>query len=497
MKRISYSRGTIAAFLIAGWLWVIVGFGSDQPASNAKAKETDERAQWDKKYSDPRNFIELNWRSGMPYKEVRRLITKDKLPLLHEMLEDKKYAGDWHKVARLMGYVSDDANSVPVLLRYFQRDDSWNWKSTDNYAIGQRRLSGKTDALKWIGKLGGEDAEAFLRKAVTEDGAAEVAKAWLADGLIPDSSTFCTKANTIVRIRGRAAEGLVFTGRVENIAIVKNHFTKEITYCAENKKYTRLYNPLRAAMAYSDFIEDHDLESLFNLFGSRERRKALRPYIRRYRWQDYLKDNEEAKQVAGSHITGEQSKQAAGKADVPQDVEKRAKELFGKKIVAIGQRDVSPLVARVCQDYDFYNVTITRRRIAGFSPEKTYPMAFGEQAYRLSRPEEVVAFLTSLDKAVGSEWEVLERVFVFAELLDRRVWTHMPERRSLMKRFAEQKPEDWQIVISGTDAGWKAAVTLMANPRVENCMRYEFNISKSGEISISSEKSVYQYAALR
>ncbi|MHC4527560.1 MAG: hypothetical protein ACYS29_06770, partial [Planctomycetota bacterium] len=474
----------IAVFLIAGWLLVIVGFGSDQPTSQQNPEEADERAQWDEKYSEPREFIKLNWRSGMPYKETRRLITNDKLPLLHEMLEDKKYAGDWHKIARLIGYVSDDPNSVPVLLRYFQRDDSWNWKGTGNHAVGYRRLSGKIDALQWIGKLGGDESGTLLSRAVTEDGAAQVAKAWLADKLIPDSSTFGAMGNTVVFIRGRAAMGLVFTRKPENVAIVRDLATKEITYCAENQKYTRLYSPLVSAMVYDDFIEDHDLESLFNLFGSRERRKALRPYIRKYKWQDSVEEDEEAKQ-------------AAGKADVPEDVEKQAKELFHEKVVAIRQRDVSPLVSRLCKSYKFYNVTIHQEHYkAGFGPEKTYPMALGKKAFKLSKPEEIVAFLTGLDKPVGSEWEVLERVFVFAELLDRQVRTHMPNRRSRIKRFAEQKPEDWQIIISGTDAGWRAAATLMANPRVEICSRYEFKISEAGQMSIVSERLVYQYAAL-
>ncbi|MHC4333323.1 MAG: M56 family metallopeptidase [Planctomycetota bacterium] len=45
---------------------------------------------------------------GMLFEEARRLIAKDKLPVLHKMLEDEAYASCWHNVARLIGYVSND-----------------------------------------------------------------------------------------------------------------------------------------------------------------------------------------------------------------------------------------------------------------------------------------------------------------------------------------------------------------------------------------------------
>jgi len=256
-----------------------------------QAPEALDQALFDKKYGDPREFVKLRWYNGMNYKQARRLIKKDQLPLLHQMLQDPNYAPYWHAVARLIGFVSDDPNSIPVLLDYFQRDDSWNWEKRGTLA--HRRLGGKIDALKWIGKIGRHQVNALLRAAVTEDGAAELAKAWLGHGLVPKSSTFNTIANTIVRIRGRAAEGLVLTEDKENIDVVKRLFAKEIDYCRANKKISRLYNPLRSAIAYHDFIADNDREALFSLFGSQELRRQLRPYIKKYSWQQYVQQASE------------------------------------------------------------------------------------------------------------------------------------------------------------------------------------------------------------
>jgi hypothetical protein len=150
------------------------------------------------------------------------------------------------------------------------------------------RLEGKIDALQWIGKIGGADAESLLRKAVTKAGAAPVAKAWIGDALIPTSTTFDTEENTIVCLRGRAAMGLVFTRKSDNVDVVNKFLTEELAYCAANKTFTALYDPLVSAMAYNDFIVDNDLESLFKLFGSSERLDALRPYINSYAWRNYV-----------------------------------------------------------------------------------------------------------------------------------------------------------------------------------------------------------------
>jgi len=248
-----------------------------------QADEALGEALFDAKYSDPRNFVRLKWFSGMPYKTARRLIKEDKLPLLYEMLEDKSYAPYWHKVALLIGYVSEDPNSVPVLLHYFQRDDSWNWKSVDRM-VGIPRIGGKVSALKWIGKIGGDEADIILRDAVTEQGAARLANAWIEGDLLPNSSTFESKENVVELIRGRAAKGLVYSGRPENIDIVKLLYAQEDAYCRTNRKVTRLYNGLVDAMATQAFIAENSRESLLNISGASNHLDIIEPYIRKYAW---------------------------------------------------------------------------------------------------------------------------------------------------------------------------------------------------------------------
>jgi hypothetical protein len=181
------------------------------------------------------------------------------------------------------------------------------------------------------------------------------------------------------------------------------------------------------------------------------------------------------------------------------DANEVARRLFGKYVARTTPKDVSPLVSRLCEPYRFYNVTISLKHyIAGFGPDQTYPMAYGKQAFKLSNAEEVATFMTSLNRSVTNELEALEKTLVFAELIGRTIQTHMPKRKSVMKEYANQKAEDWRLVISGTDSGWAVSVTLLKDPEpgIENSWRYDLEISKDGQVSVASERLVYQYAAL-
>ena len=81
---------------------------------------------------------------AMPYSITSQNVSKDQVPRLHKMLRDKKYAPYWHNIARIIGYISDDPNSVYALLDYFQRDDSWNLDS-------EIKLTGKIQSISYKG----------------------------------------------------------------------------------------------------------------------------------------------------------------------------------------------------------------------------------------------------------------------------------------------------------------------------------------------------------
>jgi hypothetical protein len=247
-----------------------------------------ETALFEKRISDPRNFIKLKWAHGTEYKCAREVIGQDKLPILYDMLEDPNYARYWNNVAELIGYVSNDVNSVPVLLRYIQRDDTnaWDWKSNARYN-GYRMIMGKVRVLEWIGKIGGNRADPILRDALTEEGAQRLTKAWI-DSELPVLGKKGGRKEVIQLIRGRAAQGLIYSQKAENINLVKKCYGQVHADYQASETIDCLYNGIVSAIAEQAFIEDHDLESRFNLWGSGLEGNSLDSYVKKYHW--YLQE---------------------------------------------------------------------------------------------------------------------------------------------------------------------------------------------------------------
>jgi hypothetical protein len=243
-----------------------------------RADEILGEALFDQKYSNPRNFIQLKWHEGMSYKHAKRLITKDKLPILYKMLKDKNYASEWAKVATLIGYVSDDPCSVPVLLEYIKRDDKWNWNVADR-ATSIGRLLGKISALIWIGKIGGEQANIILKNSATEQGAAQLAKNWI-EGQLPTSVK--SKEEIIDYIRSNAVMGLIYSRKPENIEIARQLFTKEEARCRKNREETEFYRGSASAIAIQDFAEENGFDTYLNFLGTNQHINAMIPYLTKY-----------------------------------------------------------------------------------------------------------------------------------------------------------------------------------------------------------------------
>ena len=231
------------------------------------------------KYSDPREFVKLIWYEGMSYKSARRLIKSDSLPTLYELLKDPEYASYWAKVTKLIGWLSDKGNheSIAALYDYFRRGDDWTIV-TDPTA-GHSRVLGKIRSLGSIGRIGGTEADSILKKALTAEGAQELAGEWI-DGPLPLKSKF-DKTYVIEHIQGAAAVGIVYSQNEENIRLVEELYEKEVAEYKENKVITELGNHLVGALAYRDLIREKGMEAYLNLSGSGEFGDLV-PYLDRY-----------------------------------------------------------------------------------------------------------------------------------------------------------------------------------------------------------------------
>jgi hypothetical protein len=222
-------------------------------------------------------YVELY---AMPYSIARNNVSKDQVPALHKMLRDKKYASYWHNIARTIGYISDDPNSVYALLDYFQRDDSWN---LDSYV----KLLGKVESISYMGYIGGPSASMIMRSCATSDGAQEMARNWIDKDYANNFPAFQVKEKVIDRIRYSALIGLALTGTQENKTFITSIYEQERTYCEANKVKTYSFQMTADVMALQDYISQNSTEAYKNL-PEEEKGIAILSNLSKYNKLDWV-----------------------------------------------------------------------------------------------------------------------------------------------------------------------------------------------------------------
>ncbi|MEJ2648250.1 MAG: hypothetical protein P8016_07575 [Sedimentisphaerales bacterium] len=222
-------------------------------------------------------YVELY---AMPYSIARNNVSKDQVPVLHKMLRDKKYAPYWHNIARTIGYISDDPNSVYALLEYFQRDDSWN---LDTYV----KLLGKVESISYLGYIGGQAASKIMRSCATSDGAQEMAKNWIDKDFANNFPAFQVKEKVIDRIRYSALIGLALTGTQENDSFITNLYEQERAYCESNKVKTYSFQMMADVMSLQDYVSQNGTEAYKNL-PAEEKGVAILSNLSKYNKLDWV-----------------------------------------------------------------------------------------------------------------------------------------------------------------------------------------------------------------
>jgi len=229
---------------------------------------------------DPRQFVIMSWKTGAPYTEVKRIYKPDSLPAFYALLEDEYYAPFWPDIARIISFIGDDQKSVSVILRYIRRADDWS--SLDDWHLGNR-CGGKIASIKWIGLIGGEEADKTLRQALTRDGARELIKQWI-DGPLPRWTSASwenePKGQLIERIQGFAAMGIVYSQNQQSIRLVEELYEKAGTEVVLNNRRHTLCSMLGEAMANRCLIEAIGIEEYCKLLGGDGDKywRAITPY---------------------------------------------------------------------------------------------------------------------------------------------------------------------------------------------------------------------------
>ncbi len=224
---------------------------------------------------DVERFIEHR---NVVYTVARKALTIESLPQLYRMLKDPAYAPKWGTVAGAIGCLRQE-ESIPELLAYLKRRDQWDGLERNE---GYFRMNGKIAAMRWIGLIGGKEASAILRSALTESGAAELVRNWGDD---PQVSAFFTKEGLpelVGHLRGQAIVGLVLSNDAENRQLAVDSYQKKLAAMRQGEAPTEFFNHAVDAMAIIDYIQDHSIEEYRETIGSDL--IVLWPYIDRYNW---------------------------------------------------------------------------------------------------------------------------------------------------------------------------------------------------------------------
>ncbi len=244
------------------------GQPGDQPGSAGVSEEAAVESRPDPDPRDIERFVRLYQWSAPPYRMVRQHVPQEAMPRLHEMLKDPQWAPSWPAIAFTIAKGSDDPASVAVVLDYIRRKEEW--ASLEQTALN-RRISSKLAMIQWLGRMGGEQAVATLRTAITREGAGELVKSWATD-----THVLAQMENTpehIARlVRGRAAVGLVLTRDPENTAVVER----------ERQKSPHPASTMVDAAVYQRAIEERGLDVLLAADGTPEERDLLMPVFKEY-----------------------------------------------------------------------------------------------------------------------------------------------------------------------------------------------------------------------
>ena len=96
------------------------------------------------------------------------------------------------------------------------------------------------------------------------------------------------------RIRSSALNGLVFTGRQENIRLVRDLYQKELSRCKDNNTITPLFQSLAYSMALEDYIAEKGIERLLcAVIGNTNgvvHFSELNPHIKKFIWTPQTPD---------------------------------------------------------------------------------------------------------------------------------------------------------------------------------------------------------------
>lgn len=223
------------------------------------------------------------------YVMAKKVLDARCVPLLREMLKDPRYKNKWSSIASMLAWLSDkkDERSLSAFLDYVRRPDFAERKDAQD---GSKYLAAKVTVIRYVGLFDLNEATDFLRKTFTDEGAREIVAGWY-DPPRPDSDPEFREY--FVSTRGRAAQGLVFSGNQVSVALVEKAY-ETLAHASQNRaeqssrspqeRHDNLkwYYKISEAMADRDIIAELGREELLEALGAESIVQLIGDYGEKY-----------------------------------------------------------------------------------------------------------------------------------------------------------------------------------------------------------------------
>ena len=210
--------------------------------------------------TNPRQIVKMIPNGEMPYYQVSQAFDQNDLHTFFEILNDSNSTGyERLQATNFIYQISNRGNpeTIKVLKDYIQKEVNWNKWESDWFSTTSITLS-KFNALDRLGYIGVKDVSGFLKKAMTTEGAKEIATQWY-EG-VPESSF--PQNFVIENLRGSAAKALAYSDDPNIHELLRSEYEREKqALIAVGKDSDGYFNQLVEALTRIDVIKDIGIEA--------------------------------------------------------------------------------------------------------------------------------------------------------------------------------------------------------------------------------------------
>jgi len=204
------------------------------------------------------------------YMYTRACAPASQVTRLHDMLQDIQYQPHWHNIAIILSIISDDSNSVPLLIDYIKQPETAPLAAHKIYC------------LFYLGKHGGAVAKDVLMSYVTIEGAQDLAEALIESVMNTDKTGLKNEEDLIRFIYLNAIRGLPFLRDDEVDSFIDDLYTRKLNNQLNTNDPNIPIHYLAEAMGIKDFVKDYGIEQMYCLWECGDPTGKFRPYRKKY-----------------------------------------------------------------------------------------------------------------------------------------------------------------------------------------------------------------------